>query len=148
MAKAKNNDFQIVFRTSDAELKNIQLRKNNDLSSEHQVAKRDLERYYNIMNRALKEISLTENEAMAIVDSLNGTMIDSFSIGLIWANLEDAISLEGLDSKWGIDGQALVEKMKNASIGYLTALADAIERWWATPGELSNAEKLKAVKLI
>ena len=139
---------QLVFRPEQDTADSVQNRVNNDFSSIHQIANRDLSRYYNIIKYALREVELSEKEAMAVIDSTNGTMLDNFSIRLMFANVEDSIDYDSLAEKWGIDGEALVLKLKNASVGYLHALADAIERYWLiSEGELT-AEKLKKVGLI
>jgi hypothetical protein len=139
---------QVVFRPQEQVLKQIQARINNEFTSEHQVANRDIERYYTLVTYALKEISLTEQEAMYIVASTNGTMFEPLTIRLLWANLEDSMLLDKLHLNYDIDVIRLIEKIKNASVGYQFSLADAIERWWMITDEIDNSEKLKQVGLL
>jgi len=142
------SEKQIVFRAGGDLLKSIQNRIDNEFSSEHQVAKRDLERYYALITYSLKEVELSEQEAMFIISSTNGTMFEPFTIRLIWANLEDSILLDKLHLNFDIDATKLIEKIKNASTGYQFALCDAIERWWKIEGDIDNTEKLKLVGLL
>lgn len=94
---------------------------------------RDLERLYTMYARAIKEVPLSLPEAQAIVDCCNGTIYDARSAPLLWASIEDANNLDGLDDKWGIDGPALVEKLKGLSQLQALALIDAAERFWNLP---------------
>lgn len=99
-----------------------------------------LERYEAILERGrshLLEI-LSENEMALIMDVLNGVMFsDTISIHMVYAEVEDGISMDGLDQKWNIDGKALSEKIKNLEYAEKVALVDAAERWWnfVTSGE-------------
>lgn len=142
------SEKQIVFRAGGNLLKSIQNRIDNEFTSEHQIVRRDIERYYTLIQYALREIELTEKEAMFIIDSTNGTMFEPFTIRLLWANLEDSILIDNLHINYDIDATKLVEKIKNASVGYQFALCDAIERWWKIEGDISNIEKLKQVGLL
>lgn len=84
--------------------------------------------------------TLTENEACLILDTLNGTWTGGFPGGptaarwaenaLIW-EVSDAISLNGADEKWSVDGPSLVHKLQGMDgLGRL-ALADWARRMWA-----------------
>ncbi len=94
---------------------------------------RDLERLYTLYQRNLPR-DLTIQEACLIVDVLNGTLMDANSAGLLYAEVEDGCNLEGLAEKWGIDGPALVGKLKVNDIQAL-AIIDAAERFWSTPDD-------------
>lgn len=56
---------------------------------------------------------LTQEEEMAVLDATLSWHITPETAQYLWAEVEDAIRLEGLDRKWGVDGPALVEKLKN-----------------------------------
>lgn len=94
---------------------------------------RDLERYYTLLQRALKQVSFTVEEACLLADALNGILIDANTVQLLWANVSDAVSLDRLDQKWGVDGQALVEKLRGLNDIQAMAVADAVERFWEEP---------------
>jgi hypothetical protein len=102
------------------------------------VIERDLDRYYLALRYARAELReiLSGDEVAAIVDNLNGVWMMPAEVGvrLIWANVEDGIDLEQLDKKWGIDGAALVAKLKALNFIQSAALADAVERFWLGDG--------------
>ncbi len=108
------------------------------------TAKRDLERYYRLLEMEAQEF--TEAEASLICDALNGTFFEPHTITLLWANIADAIRYDGLDGKWDVDGAALVERLRNLTPAQTFALADAAERFWNATG--TTAERLRAVGLV
>jgi hypothetical protein len=93
----------------------------------------DLERLYDLYRRAIREVPLALDEARLIVDCCNGTIYDARSAPMLWASIEDSCHLDGLDAKWGIDGPALVEKLKGLTQLQSLALVDAAERFWNLP---------------
>lgn len=95
------------------------------------VITRDLERYYELLDRALKQVKLTKREACLITDVLNGHLAVAVSAKLLWAEVEDAIELDGVDKKWEVDGKKLVEKLKGLNELQGMALIDAAERFWS-----------------
>ncbi len=90
---------------------------------------------------------LSEAEIGLILDAFNGTMFaDSSSIRYAWSEVQDAIEYDALDSKWNVDGKALVEKMKMISLGHMITLVDSVEIWWNRVGngeQLEHSEVLK-----
>lgn len=97
------------------------------------VINRDLERLYTLYRRAIREVSLTLAEAQLIIDALNGSLFDAQSAPMLWANIEDACNLDGLDDKWHVDGPALVGKLRGLNALQCMAIADAAERFWELP---------------
>lgn len=93
------------------------------------TAKRDLERYYHILSRglALAAGMLSPAEALAIVDTLNGTWMDAANSHLVWAEVEDN---EGLGARHGIDQAVLVDKLRALPTHAQLAIVDAAERYW------------------
>jgi hypothetical protein len=91
---------------------------------------RDLGRLYTLYRRALAEVPLTVNEACLIVDVLNGALMDANSARLLWAEVEDGISLNGLAEKWNVDGPALVKRLQALTSVQALAIVDAAERVW------------------
>lgn len=134
--------FRVYDYTSDIE------KRTNEMISIHQVGNRDLGRYYTLLKYALKEVALTENEAMCIVDSLNGTMFLDNTIRLLYATIEDAFKFENTHLKYNINADELIEKLKKASNGYLFALVDAVELFWENKEDIELIEKLKKVGII
>jgi len=105
------------------------------------VIHRDLERLYTLYRLALREMKLTLPEAWFIVDMLNGSLVDAYSAGTLWASAEDACALDGLDKKWQVDGKAFVEKLKALSPVQALALVDAAERFWqANTGSMKDED--------
>lgn len=97
------------------------------------IINRDLERYYEALKdtRRLLSQKFDAKELGLILDNLNGTLMgETYGVRLIYANVEDAITYESIDRKWGVDGDALVVKLKALSFVENAALADAAERWW------------------
>ena len=105
------------------------------------VIHRDLERLYTLYRLALREVKLTLPEAWFLVDMLNGSLVDAYSAGTLWASAEDACALDGLDKKWKIDGKVFVEKLKRLSDIQALALVDAAERFWqANTGSMGEED--------
>lgn len=113
------------------------------------VASRDLERYYRLIDRALQGIVFTVAEASAIVDACNGTFWDTHSLfdGLA-LGLEDAISGDQLDEKWGIDGERLLAKLRALEPVQHLAIVDAIERFWVSDLSRDREDILRDVGLV
>ncbi len=107
-----------------------------------EVIRRDLERLYTLYRRALRRINLTPEEMKLIADSLNGlngTIMDASTAPMLWAQVEDAIKLDRLDQKWGVNGRELVEKLRELTDIEALAVVDAAERFWTDPDR--DAEK-------
>ena len=93
------------------------------------TAQRDLERYYQSLDAALRDIALSESEWDYLRDILNGTYIDAAAARLLWAEVEDAKPEYG--QKWGIDPADLSGRLRTLSPFQCLAIADAVERWSA-----------------
>jgi hypothetical protein len=109
----------------------------NSEQSVHLIARRDLERYYNLLSEGLrrvrstdKDYNLTEAEASLIVDVLNGSVMDSTGAAMLWHEIEDGVRLDGLDIKWAIDGAVLVSRVRSWGLIDCMAIIDAAERFW------------------
>ena len=109
------------------------------------VISRDLSRLYTLYNRAVREVPLTEKEACLIVDSLNGTVLDANTAQSLWFSIEDSINLDGMAEKWGLDGPALVEKLKELNAFQAMAIADAAERFWEVSERVNLKEGVRKV---
>ena len=105
------------------------------------IIHRDLERLYTLYRLSLREVKLTLPECWFLVDMLNGSLVDAYSAGTLWASAEDACALDGLDKKWQVDGKALVTKPKALSPVQALALVDAAERFWqANTGSMDDED--------
>lgn len=113
------------------------------------AAYRDLERYYRLIDRTLQGVVFSVAEASAIVDACNGTFWDSSNLfdGLA-LGLEDAISGDQLDQKWGIDGERLLAKLRALEPVQHLAIVDAIERFWNADRSRDREDILREVGLV
>jgi hypothetical protein len=116
------------------------------------IAKRDLTRFYLLLNHALETVELTPEEAMLLCDALNGLRFD-FNIDpsrSLFSEIQDAIETDDLANKWQVDGSGLLMKIKSCSTLQAVAIIDAIERFWSAPKQplKGHDERLKCVRLI
>jgi hypothetical protein len=112
--------------------------------SRHATAQRDLDRYYTLLARSLP--TFTEAEASLLMDALNGTIAMPQTAHLLWAEIDDAIRLDRLDEKWGVDGQALHERLRALTPFQAMAILDAKERYWLHPNEPDALQRVGLVK--
>jgi len=115
---------------------------------------RDLERYRELLRLALAEVALTRDEACLLCDANNGIGAldlygDDEQTEWRWwpANVEDDLRLNDAGAKWGVDGPALMAKVRALSPVQLCAVADAMERFWQQP-ERNTDELLREVGLL
>jgi hypothetical protein len=93
------------------------------------AVQRILGRYAEIVRRSVPDLSVPEWKL--VVYSLNGVIHDPPSmISALWHGIEDSISLDKLDTKWDVDGAALVKKLKRLSFAENVAVVDIAERYW------------------
>lgn len=97
-----------------------------------EVARRDLWRYYCQLRFTLERVALTEGEALLIVDVRNGLALtpEVSARQQLWADVADAVELDGLDAKWSVNGAALVAKLRALTDAEALAIVDAAERAW------------------
>lgn len=116
------------------------------------VARRDLERYYAALARALRDVTLTEAEASLICDAANGTLWEPHTLDLLWAEIDDAIRHDNLAAKWDVDGAELVRRLRDdLTPAERLAVVDAAERFWRLVGDgdaRPTGELLRAVGLV
>lgn len=103
-----------------------------------EVARRDLERYYTLAADELRRLTLSEDEALLLCAACRDTAFAPQSLPLLWAIVTDAIRLEGLDRAFGVDGDALLARLRALSPLQTAAVVDAIERFWLTPSQDSG----------
>lgn len=97
-----------------------------------QAINEGLERYYQLLARTRKamENKFAAAELALIADSCNGTLFEAWSIPLLHANIEDAITLDRLNEKWGVEEELLLDKLKALTHVECHAMVDAVERFW------------------
>lgn len=140
----KYNSNKIAFHAGSL----INTLKQRNASSPSLVAKRDLERYYALLEFALPTLDLSDREASLIFDVLNGVRFSTESIQLLHHDVASGIE-EGLDRKWNVDGNALLQKIKAYNFIQLFALVDAIERIVVNSYQIADlASELKEVGLL
>lgn len=110
------------------------------------MTKRTLERHSALMDAELADLSLTEGEALVIVDACNGAQWEPWSMHLLPGAVAKAVEVDHLDGKWLVDGPALVAKLQRLTRAQCYALALAAERFWQDPRPY--LEKLRAVGLV
>ena len=104
------------------------------------TAKRDLDRYYALLESELKTVKLSELEWNLLRDACNGTLFEAHTMHFLYAEIEDAIKVDGLDTKWKVDGGELIGKLKDYSPGQIWAIIDALGRWWEAQGVEGKGE--------
>jgi len=92
------------------------------------------ERYAAII--AAHRPQLSDAEWNACRDALNGTYLGDVEMlpTIVWATIDDADRLEGLGAQWGIDAQALAQRIRAMPRAELIALVEAVEQWWTEKG--------------
>ena len=107
-----------------------------------------LERHFYALTLARRDLRqlLTETEISLILDTLNGTIFEPFSVQYVDHEIVDAISLNHLDKKWSVDGPGLVDKLQEMDYIHKLALVDAAERWWQKVGAGDQLPFVDALK--
>jgi hypothetical protein len=123
----KSIDNVVQFRAGDTLFPEIHVR--DEGHGTGHTARRDLERYYYMIRSQTPKF--TEPEARLLVDALSGIITEPHTARLLWALVDDAIRLGRLDEKWGVDGQALVQRLRHDLCPFeALAVTDAVERVW------------------
>jgi hypothetical protein len=94
------------------------------------IVRRDLARYYQLLREEERRLPLSEQEWNLLRDALNGVLFDAIAWRFLDHEIADAIRLNRLDAKWGVDGSALIETLRTLCPGQTLAAVDAVERWW------------------
>lgn len=97
-----------------------------------------------LRHRLLAELRLSEPEALALCDALNGVWLDRLTIAVLPAELREALVTHGLARKWTINAEPLLRRLEALGPVVWTALALAVHDWWSCP----TAEQLRAVGLV
>lgn len=90
--------------------------------------------YIYFLRQSLPKFSL--NEAMLLIDALNGIIIHAQTAQYLWVEIRSAIKMDQLDQKWEVDGDALLIRLEdlgqhNPFACY--AIAHAVSQAWNAP---------------
>src|SRR2546421_4610038 len=90
------------------------------------------------------------SEALLLCDALNGVLLDAQTKHLLWATIEDAIRTDELDRKGGVDGDALVARLRSLTPVEQGMIAYRIQQAWEneTYYVQSMVERVKLVGLV
>jgi hypothetical protein len=105
--------------------------KQADPPSSGAIAKRDLERYYRLLERSLEELEshLSTNELALIAEACARAGLEHpESLEYLSWTVHEAIERRDLDKRWRIDKVALLDKLKRLPLSATWALADLTER--------------------
>lgn len=113
------------FRPDERLAENITAR--NEYEDDNNIARRDLQRYYLLMQHT--PLPLTEKEFQACVDACLSTLFDAdFSIRYFHYGIIDACELENLHEKYDFDKDTFTARIQALSLFERCVAVDAIER--------------------
>lgn len=94
--------------------------------------------------------NLTIPEASLIVDALNGVLAhtDISASDYLVLNVQDAVAVDSLDEKWGVDARALLANLQSLSEADARKLLNAVKRFWSASPHADMREGLAAAGLI
>lgn len=84
--------------------------------------------------RRLKNL-FSADELKAVIDIVNGTVIAPAQANYMRHEIEDAISLDKLDVKWGFDAALLKTKMDRLSLSDWIVLYQWARAFWSNPDQ-------------
>lgn len=119
----------VNFRITDGMETDLESRVTSMSGTRHAVAKRDLERYYEMLRCELRGMIFSPDEVKLMLDVGKGTFWQPFSIPFLWDEIEDSL-LDGTAEKWNVDGPGFVKRLKSLTPTQACAVVDALERWW------------------
>lgn len=76
--------------------------------------------------------ALLAAEMSAVCDALNGALLQPAATIDGGIALEVSDAMPDLAAKWGIDGAALVEKLRDMSFAQSVSLLEHVEKYWST----------------
>lgn len=105
------------------------------LGNGENVVARDLERYYELLHVASQHVRdrLQDVEFQFLCDALQGLELPRELLPhlhqVVLGAVEEA-RVQGLHTRWGVDVQALQDKLKAMTRRELLALVDEVEQYW------------------
>lgn len=73
---------------------------------------------------------MTRGEWSAVCDVINGAFLDARGIDLCWASVADS-GPDGIGEKWGVDVDALANRIRAMSLAERVAMCECVERFWS-----------------
>lgn len=143
----KNEYPMVSFRTDEKLTQHIENRAPEGEST-HVTARRDLERYYSLLERERRVLAgvFSLNELIALCDAANGTMFEAQSMHYYPIEIKDYVD-DGGAARFDVDGARLLDTVRGLSAGATWALVDSIERWWKLRAD-SDAAGFMSVGLV
>lgn len=92
------------------------------------VARRDLARYYRLLDLELARFALKSADILTLVISLQPPVLGTRADEFVWGLRDDAIDLDDLARSLGKAGAPLVKRLRRLPTARMLALLDAIER--------------------
>lgn len=135
MGKAAKQGPPVQFRAADLD------QQFNYRGEAGRIAKRDLQRYYRLLQQELSRVRFTEAEALLMCEV--AVMMDSELDAQTWQNLADSAERA---VKRHVNLDVLVARLRDP--GLRLAVTDAIERFWRLPADLDQTVRLTRVGLL
>jgi len=84
----------------------------------------------------LAEPKLTHDEWLLVYNTQSSATVmpPAQTVSAIVSSVEDSIALDHMDREYGVDGPALVAKLRGLDRVGRMAVVDCAERWWAKNG--------------
>ena len=91
-----------------------------------------VEAYYYVREQGLREIRamFTLPELKLMLDAENGVAFSSSLITGFPGHIYDAMSLDRLDRKWGVDRDALMKKLNDLPLSTMIVLEEWLNYYW------------------
>jgi len=128
------NDYPTIQFNATALMNEIRARESQS-RSEHQTARRDLTRYYKVLEE--ERPAFTHEQASLLCVLLNGVMLEPLDHAAQGLQIEIQDAPDQLFEKWDVDRGRLEKRVANLSFAEALATIDAVERFWNEPNETS-----------
>lgn len=141
---------RVMFHLVDDDMKAALERRARDGESFSLVARTAVERYLTALELDLRSLRgvFTEAELCLMADAVNGVLYEAHTIPQLAGDVDDHIQLNQADTRFKVDGAALLEKLHRLTAGQTFALVDSLERFWRTPEAGADREGFAQVGLI
>lgn len=132
---------KIIIRIPDALSAQIDARSGFPRDNFSEALRECLERYFYLLELSRREIrdSFTGGELSLLADICNGTMFETHSLQGVLFNAQDAEDMYYV--KWGVDRDALLQKLGSLTPCQHAAIVDAIEIFWDKVSKFPSLEQ-------
>ena len=128
------NDYPTIQFNATSIINKIRAREDQG-RSEHQTARRDLTRYYKMLEE--ERPAFTYEQASVLCDVLNGVIFEPIDHAPQILQIEVQDAPDDLFEKWDVDQDRLEKRVADLSFAKALATIDAVERFWSEPDETS-----------